>query len=220
MLFSALLIASACLFSFAVVFGLSAEVQVRRIHASSIVAIVQNCFPNWNRSMIELPRNAMCSFNVFPVEKMPVPVLVQRAFPQPASIIDEHFGFKPFAERSAWRAGNLWHEAHETILVPSAQVPIRVVLAFGSEKQMRRPHATRIIALMANAESNGELSKTFLVDEAGGSQRLSILRENGSTSISQSTSPIPTVARTVNVFPESENCLHPFAHTCDYAQAA
>ena len=202
--FAALLIAASCRFSLAIVLCLCAKMKMCRIHTLRIMAIVKDRKFAWDGTMVQAPRNTMRPFRLT-VPNKAVPILVFGTVPQPTSVINEHLGFKAFAQSFAWQSRNVWLKPEERVAVASVGMAESVVVTIGCQVKMGRPHATWIVAVMPDAKSIWNRSERLFPNKPVNTHGSVVHSDCAISSTVGCSCPQPAIARTIHELPEAQN---------------
>ncbi len=182
MFFPARLIAATSGFTFFVVFPLSAEMDMPRITTSGSVAIVEHFKSSGDWSVIELPRNTVSAFTSTTIEKVPVPVLIQRSIPQPTTIVNQNARLETFTQSFARRFDESLEESVATISASTSEVARGVVAAFGVEVKVAQANTQHIVAGVADTQP---LRGAFEIEPepTRSVNRIAVLSEHGTPSV-------------------------------------
>ncbi len=215
--FSKSVIAATCGFTLLVVSLLCSKVEMERIYASPIVAVMQNLLANWDWSAIEIPRDYMGTLNSFPIPQIPITIRVSGSIPEPASIVNQHARLESFSQSLTRRFDESLKESVASITASAIEMPECIVAANRVEMKVAQAHAQHVVAPMANTENSG---RSFEIEPNpfSGINRLAVLAEHGTPTVVRASGPNLTRSQcgvvggnrtiTINVLVEPEDWVH------------
>ncbi len=223
--FTTLLISTTCFISFFHVFLLSSKMKVKRIHALSDMAIMQDALSFWNRTSIELPRNSVTAFCLMAIPHNSVPIVIQTTFPQPATITFQNHAFKSFTQILSWRAKEGSNYPETRMTTSTAAMTKAVVLRRCVDGEMVQPDALGIIAQMTHAQVWRNRTPEIEPNPSGSIDGISVLGEDSAPPVVRASSPMLAISDgsagsrhgsiAINVLVEPENGVYEFSRHND-----
>ncbi len=215
---TACVISTTCFFALLVVALLSSKVKVKRTYTSSVVAIVQNILTDRDWSTIELPRNAMATFNGNSIPHRAVSVVIQTSLPYPTSVSFHDLTLESFEQTLARWSKEDWKDSAPRMTTATAAVPEAVVLSRSVESEVLQANTQCIITQMAHAHTGRNRAIKIEPNPFGGSKVITVLSKRCATSAIGASSPVPAIANggargrhrpsAINVLVESENGVY------------
>ena len=192
-LLTACMIATALVFSVAVVLQLSSEKEMVWTNAPRTITAMENIHPSWNRADVQSPGNTMAAFHFLRVGSVHRTVTgrINTANPHPASVALLNVHLKPFSEGFSRTLGNDWTMANRCGSVASFGNTVGDVLCDRAEFQVVGSHTPWTIAGVHYHERSRIASVCNHPCYSGRSFASSVKRENSISAIIDRRRPKP-----------------------------